>query len=249
MYRFALLVVLALAACDRHTALREQPLTTPHKAPSHGHAAAAEPSAWDAEVEPPQVEGRPLTDGEIAMVKPIYGASVDFTLVRVVPAKFTALQADDTYMTPDGNIYAPGDLFREDFSADDVGPYLRAIFVHEMAHVWQHQSGLDIIAAGLITFVGTKAAYETAYTYSLDGRDLTEYGVEQQASILEDWFLITALGVQPASYLDPPTDADDRDAKYKLTLHAFIADPTYARALGPDELLRRHAAASGADVP
>jgi hypothetical protein len=237
MARRWLLLGLALAAsCDRRGAVIQE--TAPPRV-----VVAAEPARADAG--PEVVEGRVLTDREIALLQPIYGAGVDLSLVRVIPAKLSRFQGDDTYMTPENSIYAPGSLFEEDFAAPGIDPYLQAVFVHELAHVWQHQSGLDVVAAGFVSFVDTKGRYGKGYAYALGlGRDLTEYAVEQQASILEDWFLIRVWGLPPASLQNPPDDPGVRDREYQDVLASFLADPTYSRKLGPDELLRRHAAAS-----
>jgi len=184
---------------------------------------------------------RPLTDGEIELIARQFGAGVDPAVVEVADDKFIRFQDDWTYMTPANTIYAPGELFEADFAAAGIDPYAQGVFVHEMTHVWQHQNGLDLIAAGLITFAGTRGDYGKAYPYTLDaGRDLTEYGIEQQASIVEDWFLMQVHGLPPGRLENPPA----RDDLYQAVLASFLSDPTYPRRLSPDELLRRHAAAT-----
>ena len=231
--------LLLVAACDRGAARTET-------APPRPAPLAPIPSSLAEEIEAESaVEGRTLTAGELELLAPVFGAGVDTSLVRVSPARFIRFQDEYTYMTPENTIYAPGALYREDFSAPEIDPYLQGVFVHEVAHVWQHQNGLDLIAAGLITFAGTRGDYGKAYPYRLEaGRDLTEYGIEQQASIVEDWFLMGAHGLAPARLEDAPASARDRDGLYRAVLAAFLADPTYPRSLPPDELLRRHAAAA-----
>jgi hypothetical protein len=239
-----LCALLLIAACDRQgPADTTPPRATRVVPPAKSVPRPAPPLELPEPL--PVVEGRVLTEGEIALLAPIFGAGVDPSLIRVAPGKFVRFQDDYTYMTPANTIYAPGDLFRDDFSAADVDPYLQGVFVHEVAHVWQHQNGMDLIAAGLITFAGTSGDYAKAYPYTLDaGRDLTEYGIEQQASIVEDWFLMEVHGLAPGRLENPPATAKARDALYRAVLASFLADPTYARGLGPDELLRRHAAAA-----
>ncbi|MCY0725611.1 hypothetical protein OVW19_28140, partial [Klebsiella pneumoniae] len=91
----------------------------------------------------------------------------------------------------------------------------------------------------------THGDYAKAYPYTLDGaRDLTEYGIEQQASIVEDWFLMRVHGLAPGRLENPPETTKARDALFKAVLASFLADPTYARSLSPEELLRRHASAA-----
>lgn len=63
------------------------------------------------------------------------------------------------------------------------------VFIHELTHAWQIQhAGLDEIvicrgfAEGADDFVG-----QDVYTYA-PSADWTDYGIEQQASIVQDWF-------------------------------------------------------------
>ncbi len=70
------------------------------------------------------------------------------------------------------------ELFSEDFSFGYVG-YM-ALFVHEMGHVWQHQMGANIRTRGLFRWAAS-------YSYSLPNeKDLADYSLEQQASIIAD---------------------------------------------------------------
>jgi hypothetical protein len=242
MSRSWLCALLVIAACDRGRARSDTAPPAVPVPPAPAPVAAPEPAP------DPEPYRRPLTEGEVALLARVFGDGVDPSLVHVVRGKFFRFQDDWTYMTPGNDIFAPGDLFDEDFARDGIDPYTQAVFVHEVAHVWQYQNGLDLIAAGLITFKGTRGDYGKAYAYALDAdRDLTEYGIEQQASILEDWFLVQAHGLAPAKLENPPPTAKARDALYREVLAAFLSDPTYARRIEPDELLRRHAAASGAE--
>jgi type VI secretion system secreted protein VgrG len=233
--RWAYLLVLA-AACRS-----SDPPAKLHPAP----APAAKPSL-PAVADDTVVRG--LTDGEIALVRPYFGDSLDYAKVRVRQEKFTPFQDENTYMTPAGEIYAPGALYSEDFSDTSVvDAWTASIFVHEMTHVWQFQSGLDIVAAGLVAFVGERGAYEKAYPYTLaHGRDLTQYGVEQQAEIIEDWWLIHH-GYEPTDFVDAPADTAKRDALYQETLQSLLADPSYASKLSPDELMRRQSCQTTGD--
>ncbi len=187
------------------------------------------------EVTPPAPEpsaeapaGRALTDAEIALLRPLFGDSIDYAAVRIVHARFLPFQDDDTFMTPQGSIYAPGPLFVEDFAATDVGPWRQAMYVHEMTHVWQHQRGIDVIAGALDELARTDGDYRRAYAYTLaPGRDLLDYSLEQAATILEDYFLLHAHGVPPYGLQDPPSSDQARDALYAEVLGAFLVDPSY----------------------
>jgi hypothetical protein len=200
------------------------------------------PDAAVPPAEPPP--GRALTAGEIAMVRPFFAGSIDYTKVRVVPERYFLLQPADTYMTPNGNIYAPGPLFQADFSLAAVDASLRAIFVHEMMHVWQHQSGINLIVGGVVEFLRQGGDYARAYPYLLAaGRDLLDYGLEQQAALIEDQARI-AFGRAPWRVANPNLAPAVRDALYAEVLRAFRADPGYAHKLTPEQL---HARVGSAD--
>jgi hypothetical protein len=235
-------LLLALCACTSDQKQSAAAATPPEpivEAPPDAAVPAPQPLA-----EPPP--GRALTAGEIAMVRPFFAGSIDYTKVRVVPERYFLLQPADTYMTPNGNIYAPGPLFQADFSLPAVDASLRAIFVHEMMHVWQHQSGLDLIVGGVVEFLRQGGDYARAYPYLLAaGRDLLDYGLEQQAALIEDQARM-AFGRAPWRVANPNLTPARRDALYAEVLRAFRADPGYAHKLTPEQL---HARVGSADRP
>lgn len=232
----ALVAWLALAACDR------------------GEPRPAGKPAEPPEPAPPAITAkhRHLTDAEIAMVRPLFKGSVDYATVLVIDDRFTPAQPDNTYMTPEGSIYAPGDLWRDDYAARTVDPGLQAVFVHEIGHVWQYQNGMDMISEGLLAFASAEGDYEKAYPYTLaPDRDLLDYGMEQAASIFEDYFLIRNHGLPPRR-LQNQVGEKHRDALYSTVLERFLADPRYVRGTSAAELLERHRAAASsapADAP
>ncbi len=197
--------------------------------------------------EPPP--GRALTAGEIAMARPFFGDAIDYTRVRVVADRYFALHPAGVYMTPNGNIYAPGSLYEPDFSSTEVYLPRRAIFIHEMTHVWQHQSGINLIVGGVIEFLRQGGDYGRAYPYRLvAGRDLLDYGIEQQASIVEDQARIR-LGLAPASLVERGLRPGERDVLYAAVLSRLLANPGYARLLPPEELHARVGRADTSGLP
>jgi hypothetical protein len=77
-------------------------------------------------------------------------------------------------------------------------------FVHELTHAWQiaHTAFLaEIIWEAAVNEVKGKTA---AYTYTLDGRAWSGYGIEQQAEILEDWYMIHASNLDSEQALQDP---------------------------------------------
>jgi RHS repeat-associated protein len=129
--------------------------------------------------------GRPLTAQEVARARAVYGDAIDYAAVRVYGGGFFLVQF--TVMTPDGNIYWPGECGNL-VECGDV------TFIHEMMHILQHQSGVNVLAEGVLLH-GMKALTLTLYNpydYGNGQRPFGSYNIEQQAKIVEDryraWF-------------------------------------------------------------
>jgi len=140
---------------------------------------------------------RPLTDGETAIAHGIFGKSIECGRVRVLRRKFVFFQPPSVTMAPDGNIWfhPAGHLARsavaDDFSKAKAG--IRAHFVHEMTHVWQHQNGVNVVLEKVLMFFryGAFGGYE----YELvPGKGFREYNIEQQACIVADAYLAGCAG-------------------------------------------------------
>jgi hypothetical protein len=189
-------------------------------------------------------EARGLTPRERVLLQPLFRESLDYDAVRVIHGRFIPFQPATRYMSPEGNIYAPGALYREDFADPAVSADLRAIFVHEMLHVWQHQSGMNLLAAGVGEYLKLGGAYERAYAYVLAAeRDLLDYGLEQQASIVQDFFLLaTGRAAHRAVGGGDVT-------LFRAVLGRFLGDPRYARAQTPGAVARRHTELAKASPP
>lgn len=129
---------------------------------------------------------RPLTAGERAIIAQVFGASLDPDPVTIRRRKFWPLQPRRVTMAPNGHIWfhPHGDAWCADFAAASLG--LRAHFVHEMVHVWQHQQGRNLIL--------TRPPL-TRYRYRLKaGKPFARYGVEQQACIVADAYVARETG-------------------------------------------------------
>jgi hypothetical protein len=214
--RILLVAVIGLAACD-HSAVATRPLLAP----------APDPVA---------VEQRGLTAAEVALLRPIYQDGIDYPTVRVIHDQFAPFEHPDRYVTPEGSIYAPGTLWHDDFAAPTVDAYTQAAFVHEMAHVWQFQNGMNMLVELIAALAANRGDYTHAYWYTLrPDTDLLDYGMEQQASILEDWFLVRVHRIDPSRMENVRPDPTERDALYAAILARFVADPTYARGVSADQ--------------
>ena len=121
---------------------------------------------------------RPLTPGELAAARGVFGDAIAWDRVRIYPRGFTPFQPRNTAVSPLGAVHFRRADYLPDFS---VRWRDMAWLVHELTHVWQHQTGVPVILRGLV---------ERRYAYgSLDpSKQLELYGIEQQAAIVEDWF-------------------------------------------------------------
>ena len=125
---------------------------------------------------------RPLTPGEVALARSVYGDAIDYDRVAIVRGKWAFFQPRHVVMAPLGAIHfhPTGDLWRDDFAAASLSD--QGLFVHEMAHVWQHQRGL---------FLPLRRHPFCRYDYSFrPGVPLHRYGIEQQAEIVRHAFLL-----------------------------------------------------------
>lgn len=161
---------------------------------------------------PRSAHSRPLTPGERALARQVFGDAIDYERVRVHGRNFVFWQGGHYIVTPNGHLYLGRRLRRlTDFSA--AGLAVQALFIHEMTHVWQHQRGVPVLWLGAIEQVKHFLGFNQ-YRYRLEaGKALTAYKLEQQGDILRDYFLarmgqatpygtteyIAAIGAMPGS--------------------------------------------------
>lgn len=142
-------------------------------------------------------DARPLTVGEIDLARSMFGNAIDYAPVRIVLGKWAFFQPKNVVMSPRGRIHfhPHGTAYRDDFSHAAINE--QGLFVHEMTHVWQHQSGI---------FLPLKRVPWARYDYAVKpGWGLKKYGLEQQAEIVRHAFLIglgaSFAGAPPLSQL------------------------------------------------
>ncbi|MGI8555199.1 MAG: hypothetical protein ACR2LT_02430 [Pyrinomonadaceae bacterium] len=130
-------------------------------------------------------------------------------------------------MTPSGEIYVNGSPYRNDYSTADF--FSKAFFIHEMTHVWQYQNNVLFVKTsaiwGQICHLGD---YNEMYKYTLeDGKSLIDYGIEQQAAMVEDYYLVVKRGFnqfREGRIQNRGTFAEKRELLKKV-MADFIADP------------------------
>jgi hypothetical protein len=172
---------------------------------------------------------RSLTAGEISLAQEIFGNSVDYTTVKIHDRPFAPFHQRNVAMTPNGQMYMNG-CYSEDYSKTD--PQWRSLFIHEMTHVWQYQNKvLNLIASALEINLKHKFNYNAAYAFQLDaGKDLLDYGMEQQAAIVEEYFLVKHEGLSSyAKHCQNACDAPEKIALYEKVLEKFRKNTSYAK--------------------
>lgn len=123
-------------------------------------------------------ESRPLSRSETALAASVFGDALDPAAVRLHRVKWFVFQPARVTMAPNGHVWfhPNGTCWSSDFSREPLA--LRALFIHELVHCWQHQRGINLIL---------RRPPFARYAYTLlPGKPFARYGIEQQACIVED---------------------------------------------------------------
>lgn len=123
-------------------------------------------------LEPP---GRRLTEEEVARLRPIFGASLDYAVVRVKQGRVGLLGLSGRAFVHGNTVYVPRGSGTVDYG----------LLVHELTHVWQHQHGgtAYMSAALAAQWVGDGYDWRKAVSRGLRWARLNP---EQQAQLIED---------------------------------------------------------------
>jgi len=167
-----------------------------------------------------QGASRRLTFGETAMSRRLFKDAINYGLVKVHNAEYLpfGMQRNNTVMTPNGEMYFPTGIFKEDFSTQL--PDRQHLFMHEMAHVWQWQMGMFVRLRGL-------GSWAARYKYRLSVKKrLSNYGMEQQASLLSDYYILIVYGYSIWKDLhDCKNPGPDSLSVYQSVLSDFLKNP------------------------
>ena len=141
-------------------------------------------------------KSRPLTDGEIALARSMFGDAIDYDRVLLIRRKWWPFQPSGIVMAPTGNIhFHPRDpRWSDDFSREPLSR--QGLLIHELTHVWQAQSrGRYYLPLMRHPFC--------RYAYTIEPRrKFDRYGLEQQAEIVRHVFLARN-GIHLATLPDP----------------------------------------------
>ena len=121
------------------------------------------------------------------MASRLFGDAIDYVHVRVHNRRYLPLlQPKNCCMTPNGSMYFHRSCFLPDYTRGD--PPVVHWFIHEMAHVWQHQLGYAVRLRGAVRIA-------LSYDYELaPGRTLADFNMEAQGDLLADYFALKHLG-------------------------------------------------------
>ncbi|QBJ33781.1 type IV secretion protein Rhs [Hafnia alvei] len=163
---------------------------------------------------------RQLTLGEIALARTLFGGNLIYSKIWVHRDSYLPfnMQPVDVAMTPNGELWFREGTYSPDFSLDILGKKHR--FMHEMVHAWQAQKGMFVRTRGLFSGFAD-------YSYSLDKPDFLHYGLEQQASIASDYWLLLNYGLYGHSDLHEYRDYNPNESnrslitKYKAVMKGF----------------------------
>ncbi|WP_101506773.1 type IV secretion protein Rhs [Erwinia sp. B116] len=172
---------------------------------------------------PPIMPGgvRQLTIGEIALARTLYGDSIRYSKVWVHRESYLPfnLMPVDIAMSPNGEMWYREGTYSPDFSLEQQ-LVKKHRFMHEMMHVWQSQKGMFVRTRGLFSRFAD-------YSYHLEKADLFHYGLEQQASIVSDYWLLLNYGFSDNNYLHEYLDYNREEStsslikRYKSVLKGF----------------------------
>jgi len=130
---------------------------------------------------------RIITSGEEKILRAVFYDTLPYGKLDVMP-NYSNFGGQDNSYTPGAIPNLSIDIWCADFSDPGVSKSDKSTFVHEFVHVWQFYHGITKLSA---IWLGLRyiTDYGRAYPYDLsDSDDFTDYNIEQQASIIEDWW-------------------------------------------------------------
>lgn len=139
----------------------------------------------------PRGRWRPLTTGEAGLCAEMFGAGLDPGRVRLFAQPLNwPVRA---FVAGPALVVWSWRTALADFAAEAAPLRAQAMFVHEMAHVWQAQNGVNLVLAKLRAGDGPGA-----YAYDLaGGPDFARLNIEQQAMVIEHAFVASRGGRAP----------------------------------------------------
>lgn len=130
-----------------------------------------------------------LNDKELKIIKNIFGDNLDYSKIKYCIGGLYSYKCTRTV----GNcVYFD---INSNFEENRGTYFINSLIVHETVHMWQYQKFGWIYAFGSLLdqlkgFIKT-GSRSAAYKYILEAnKKLVDYGFEQQAQIIQDYWLI-----------------------------------------------------------
>ncbi|HEY0900530.1 MAG TPA: hypothetical protein VGD95_00270, partial [Micavibrio sp.] len=131
---------------------------------------------------------RALNPDEITVARKYFGDRIDYKNVKVFSRAFMLIPNDGySGMTPNGHLYfAKKHNYSPNFTNT---PELMRSFIHEMTHVAQYQSGVDVPRQAFVTWLKHGFNYYAAYDYEIEkAPSYNDLNLEQQADMMADYY-------------------------------------------------------------
>ena len=130
---------------------------------------------------------RGLTTAEMALAFSVFGTQLNMAQVQLLACRWILR---GYAISPNGHVYFHPDDWREDFALADLN--IQSWLIHELVHVWQVQQGMAVVR---------RAVLDRRYQYKLrQGKPFLAYGIEQQAQMVQDYFVRRMLGQDCAEW-------------------------------------------------
>lgn len=143
---------------------------------------------------------RKLAPSEKKFLKPIFRDMLPYGRI-VCKVNELDLGGEHNSITPGPNPFFSKLVYCGDFtSAPNRDQW---IFVHEMVHVWQYYHDISPVNGFIANLVNSGLKYATSYNYAITGTTkFFDLNIERQASIIADYWLMTAKNLQPLYNVD-----------------------------------------------
>lgn len=133
--------------------------------------------------------GRPLLPAEIALARPIFRNTIDYSRVRLIPtsvAEFTTV----------------GNNIRVSRNFTISEPFFAETFIHELTHIWQYQHGgtsyISVSLAAQIAASLKTPSRNFAYDYQITpDKSFFSFLPEQQGLIVQNYFAMLRDKAEP----------------------------------------------------
>ena len=170
---------------------------------------------------------RRMTYGELTLARSFFENTIDYSKVWIHNEKYLPGQGERTAMTPNGEMYYPDAVYSSDFSSQSMPGERETVagashlFIHEMMHIGQYQKGYAVKLRGLFSLAANDH-------YDLNLQSFSSYSMEQQASIVADYWLLINYGLVAdlanVNYVGDTTESvNTLSEKYKKVLNLFPA--------------------------